>query len=118
MFHVNSLAVDFKLPGGDKAKGKENFVFVDCNQCHTVYGTDVDEPRGQRRLSLPLAGEARFVRSCEELIILCREAQGPSVGAGATASNWPNRVARLPVARITTTRPGDSSAPGKGRVMV
>ena len=23
MFHVNSFAVDFKLPGGDKAKGKE-----------------------------------------------------------------------------------------------
>ena len=67
MFHVNSFAVDFKLPGGDKAKGKKNFVFVDCNQCHTVYGTDVDEPRGQRRLSLPLAGEARLLRSCAEL---------------------------------------------------
>lgn len=63
MFHLNSLSVDFKLPGGSKAKEKENFVSVDCNQCHTVYGTGVDEPWGQRCLSLPLAGETGIVRS-------------------------------------------------------
>lgn len=114
MFRVNSSSVDFELPGGSKAKEKEIFP-LNSDQCHTVYGTGVDEPRGQRRLSLPLAGEAGV---CEEFSILSCEAQGPLVGAGATASNWPNRVARLPVERITTTRPGDSSAPGKGRVMV
>ncbi len=69
MFHVNGLAADFKLPGGDKAIGEEVFVSLNCNQCHTVYGTDLDEPKGKRRLNLPLAGEARFVRSYEELII-------------------------------------------------
>jgi len=67
--HSNSLAADFRLPGGDKARGKEVFVSLNCNQCHTVYGTDVNEPKGKRRLNLPLAGEERFVKSYEDLII-------------------------------------------------
>ncbi len=36
-------AVGFRLPDGDAAAGREAFVYMQCNQCHTVAGEEFPE---------------------------------------------------------------------------
>ncbi len=68
LFQSLALGDEFRFPGGDPAAGKAAFVTLNCNQCHTVFGTDLEEPKGKRRLNLPLAAEKRFVESYGDII--------------------------------------------------
>ena len=58
----------FRFPGGDGEAGGEAFVALNCIQCHTVKGTDLEKPKGKQRLNLVLGAETRFVRSYEDII--------------------------------------------------
>ena len=31
----------FRLPDGDASQGREVFLYMQCNQCHTIYGTEM-----------------------------------------------------------------------------
>lgn len=33
--------VGFRLPEGDPAAGREAFLYMQCNQCHTIYGEEL-----------------------------------------------------------------------------
>ncbi|MGB5245684.1 MAG: hypothetical protein WBM54_08540 [Woeseia sp.] len=33
--------IGFSLPPGDAVAGRESFLYMQCNQCHTVYGEDL-----------------------------------------------------------------------------
>jgi mono/diheme cytochrome c family protein len=58
----------FRFPGGDPEAGEKAFVSLNCIQCHTVKGVDLEEPKGSMPLNLELAAEARFVGSYEDII--------------------------------------------------
>jgi len=59
----------FRFPGGDIESGMAAFQQLNCIQCHTVKGATLEEPKGERRLELPLAAELRFAKRYEDLII-------------------------------------------------
>lgn len=58
----------FRFPGGDAEEGANVFVSLNCIQCHTVKGVELEKPKGSMPLDLELAAEARFVRGYEDII--------------------------------------------------
>lgn len=59
----------FRFPGGEADAGREAFVSLNCIQCHSVAKTELPDPKSVRRLELNLAGQVRFVKRYEDLVI-------------------------------------------------
>ncbi len=59
----------FRFPGGNPDLGREAFVALGCIQCHTVAGNDLPDPKSARRIELGLAGQIRFVKRYEDLVL-------------------------------------------------
>jgi len=59
----------FRFPGGEVDDGREAFIALNCLQCHTVAKTELPDPKSQRRIELNLAGQVRFVKRYEDLVI-------------------------------------------------
>ena len=59
----------FRFPGGEAEAGREAFIALNCIQCHTVAKTELPDPKSPRRLELNLAGQVRFVKRYEDLVI-------------------------------------------------
>ncbi len=55
----------FRLPDGNIEKGKEAFVSLQCNTCHTVYGETFP---AALKFNIPLGGETPRIRSYGELV--------------------------------------------------
>jgi hypothetical protein len=55
----------FRLPDGNIEKGKEAFVSLKCNTCHTVYGETFP---AALKFNIPLGGETPRIRSYGELV--------------------------------------------------
>lgn len=55
----------FRLPDGNIDKGREAFVALKCNACHTVAGEEFPEPQ---LFNIPLGGETVRIRSYGELV--------------------------------------------------
>lgn len=55
----------FRLPDGNIEKGKETFLSLQCNTCHTVDGMNFPAPTMFR---VPLGGETARVRTYGELV--------------------------------------------------
>jgi L-cysteine S-thiosulfotransferase len=60
--------VGFRLPDGDPEAGRHAFLYMQCNQCHTVYGEDLPEvPLADPRYVV-LGGPVTRVKTYGELI--------------------------------------------------
>ena len=61
---------EFRFPilKGDIEKGKQNFVTLGCNQCHTVYGVELPAYRGDRPVSFELGGKIWYVKTYAGLV--------------------------------------------------
>ena len=67
LFLVGCGGGDFALPPGDVEAGKQAFVDLRCNACHTV--ADIEVLEGERpTVTKHLGGERGRVRSYEELV--------------------------------------------------
>ncbi|MEQ1839966.1 MAG: hypothetical protein ABL994_06140, partial [Verrucomicrobiales bacterium] len=64
---ADPVGKSFRFPGGEVEAGKEAFTSLNCIQCHTVANVELADPKGNRRLELMLAKEARFVKSYGDL---------------------------------------------------
>ena len=58
-------ASGFRLPDGNIEKGREAFVSLQCNSCHTVAGENFPAPG---RFQIPLGGETTRIRTYGELV--------------------------------------------------
>lgn len=58
----------FRLPEGDKERGREAFIRLSCHQCHDVQGANLPEPAEQSGVRYPLGGEVVKVKSYGELV--------------------------------------------------
>ena len=59
----------FTLPEGDAQQGKENYVDLQCNACHTINGIDQIAAAGQEpELSIALGGEVTRIETYGELV--------------------------------------------------
>ena len=68
-FAADGPPAGFRFPGGESEIGKGVFVSLNCNQCHTVAKTELPDPKTPRRIELNLAGQTRFVKRYEDLVI-------------------------------------------------
>jgi hypothetical protein len=59
----------FRFPGGEVESGREAFIALNCLQCHTVAKTELPDPKSPRRIELNLAGQVRFVKRYEDLVV-------------------------------------------------
>ena len=57
----------FRLPDGDAAAGRETFIYMQCNQCHTVKGEDLPPIPGSEPY-VELGGTVTHVRTYGELV--------------------------------------------------
>ena len=65
---ADPVGKSFRFPGGEVEAGKQAFTSLNCIQCHTVANVELADPKGNRRLELMLAKEARFVKSYGDLV--------------------------------------------------
>ncbi len=57
----------FRLPEGDPVAGRETFLYMQCNQCHTVRGEDLPTIAGSEPY-VELGGTSTRVKSYGELV--------------------------------------------------
>lgn len=57
----------FRLPDGDPAAGKEAFVYMQCNQCHTIKGIDLPAIPGTQPY-VELGGTSSRVKTYGQLV--------------------------------------------------
>ena len=57
----------FRLPDGDANAGRETFIYMQCNQCHTVKGEDLPPIPGSEPY-VELGGTVTHVRTYGELV--------------------------------------------------
>jgi mono/diheme cytochrome c family protein len=57
----------FRLPDGDAKAGRETFLYMQCNQCHTIYGEDLPGIAGAEPY-VELGGDVTKVKSYGELV--------------------------------------------------
>ena len=57
----------FRLPDGDADAGRETFIYMQCNQCHTVKGEDLPPIPGSEPY-VELGGTVTHVRTYGELV--------------------------------------------------
>jgi len=58
----------FRLPEGDAKAGREAFVALGCNTCHTVDGVKLPEPASKGPYNVKLGGAVNRVRSYGDLV--------------------------------------------------
>jgi len=58
----------FHLPDGDIEKGREAFIQLQCNQCHTVVGVDLPSPSVAGPVQVKLGGEMFRVKTYGQLV--------------------------------------------------
>ena len=61
-------ATGFRLPDGDADTGRETFVRLSCNSCHTVRGEDLPAPETPGPLRVQLGGEVSRAKTYGELV--------------------------------------------------
>ena len=57
----------FRLPDGDANAGRDTFIYMQCNQCHTVKGEDLPPIPGSEPY-VELGGSVTHVRTYGELV--------------------------------------------------
>ena len=57
----------FVLPEGDIATGQATFIAIGCPKCHTVAGTDIEQPPGEQ-FHIQLGGEQTRVKHYGDLL--------------------------------------------------
>ena len=60
--------VGFRLPDGDAGHGRETFVYLQCHQCHTVYGEEFPELPFTDPPYVMLGGPVTSVRTYGEIV--------------------------------------------------
>jgi sulfur-oxidizing protein SoxX len=60
--------IGFRLPDGDAMAGREAFLYMQCNQCHTVDGMDLPTIPGQEAPYVELGGNVTKVKTYGQLI--------------------------------------------------
>jgi hypothetical protein len=58
----------FRLPDGDPVAGRETFIYLQCNQCHTVQGEELPEIPFADPPYVELGGAVSRVKSYGELV--------------------------------------------------
>lgn len=58
----------FRLPDGDAQAGREAFLYMQCNQCHTIKGEELPGIPGQDPPYVELGGMVTHVKTYGELI--------------------------------------------------
>jgi L-cysteine S-thiosulfotransferase len=63
-------ATQFRFPifKGDLEKGRQSFVALGCNQCHTVNGVELPAYAGETPLTFDLGGKIWYVKTYAELV--------------------------------------------------
>lgn len=61
-------SMGFKLPDGDPAIGKQLFVQLECNSCHTVINLDLPEPVEPGPVNVLLGGPVARVKTYGQLV--------------------------------------------------
>ncbi len=59
----------FRFKGGDPQFGQKAFVRLNCIECHSVKGVNIERPPQERVIDLPLAVERRFVKRYEDIVL-------------------------------------------------
>ena len=57
----------FRLPDGDAQAGRETFLYMQCNQCHTIQGEELPEIAGSEPY-VKLGGAVSTVKTYGELV--------------------------------------------------
>jgi mono/diheme cytochrome c family protein len=58
----------FRLPDGDAEAGLEAFLYMQCNQCHTIKGMDLPTIPGADPPFVQLGGKVTYVKTYGELV--------------------------------------------------
>lgn len=58
----------FRLPDGDVAAGRDAFLYMQCNQCHTINGEQLPVIPGQEPPYVELGGKVTQVRTYGQLV--------------------------------------------------
>jgi sulfur-oxidizing protein SoxX len=58
----------FRLPDGDPVAGREAFLYMQCNQCHTIAGEDLPRVPGADEPYVELGGPVTRVKTYGELV--------------------------------------------------
>ncbi len=58
----------FRLPDGDPAKGKEAFIALQCNTCHTVAGVELPPAVSPSKIQVVIGGEVAKIKTYGELV--------------------------------------------------
>ena len=61
-------AIGFRLPDGDAAAGRDAFLYMQCNQCHTVVNEDLPAVPGFDAPYVELGGKVTRVKTYGELV--------------------------------------------------
>jgi len=61
-------AKGFRLPDGDAQTGREVFLYMQCNQCHTIEGMQLPVIPGKKPPYVELGGTVTHVKSYGELV--------------------------------------------------
>ena len=61
-------AVGFRLPDGDASRGREAFIYMQCNQCHTVVGEQFADIPLADPPYVELGGRVSHVKTYGELV--------------------------------------------------
>lgn len=67
---INTTEEGFRFPivRGDIGKGREAFIALGCNRCHTVSGVDLPAWQGESPAALELGGKLIHVKTYGELV--------------------------------------------------
>jgi mono/diheme cytochrome c family protein len=61
--------IGFSLPPGDPQAGREAFLYMQCNQCHTVYGEELPEvPFAEDSPYVQLGGPVTSIKTYGQLV--------------------------------------------------
>jgi len=58
----------FRLPDGDAQAGREAFLYMQCNQCHTIKGEELPAIPGQEPPYVELGGMVTKIKTYGELV--------------------------------------------------
>ena len=58
----------FRLPDGDAGQGREVFLYMQCNQCHTIEGTELPVIPGADPAYVELGGRVATVKTYGDLV--------------------------------------------------
>ena len=64
----STSGVGFRLPDGDPEVGREVFLYMQCNQCHTIAGTQLPVINQSQPPFVELGGRVTMVKTYGELV--------------------------------------------------